>query len=201
MRTNVLRLCGQLAGRPAASSTNRSLACAPELAASGQEGGIEACGRDGVVHLGGVESRGRSVDPASSLTPNLATSLAREAQAGGVGPACRPSACTRTRPGADGHMRQRCCLQNKSGRCVDDQLQSRVVVGLETGVIEAQRAARRVVQCLAPGQWRADVVSFPPTRECGVNPVQLRHQLREGGIARPQIIHGAKLRQHGARGI
>src|SRR5271165_3627470 len=81
-------------------------------------------------------------------------------------------------------------------RCVDHELQSRVIVELEASVFEDQRAAIGVVDYLAAGPATPSVVALPPGGELRAAGAQQTQQIYECRISRPQVVGGAERGDH-----
>src|SRR5437868_11002010 len=78
-------------------------------------------------------------------------------------------------------------------RRVNDQLQRRVVVGLETRILQFEPALFGMGQGFPSCRDAADVMGLPPARKFGTAFAQTRQQVAEGGVAGPQVMCRTKL--------
>src|SRR6185369_2425435 len=79
-------------------------------------------------------------------------------------------------------------------RRVDDELQRRVIVGLEASIIQFDPALLGMDQGFPSCRDATDVVGLPPACKFGTAFAQPGQQDAEGGVAGPQVVGRTELR-------
>src|ERR1700736_4425575 len=83
--------------------------------------------------------------------------------------------------------------RNGSSRCIDDELQVGIVIGLETGVRKTQHALLGMSQALHAARAAPDIVGFPPFCKFRAAVSKTGQQLDKRRIASPEIVCCTKL--------